>query len=225
MFDTIIIIPYRAREEHLKYYIENSVPLLQKHIPNGKVVIVEQDWNNKLFNRGCLLNIGVKEYQNKTVHCITHDIDINPNENMILKYYIDSIPENSIKGIFTSACDTLGGIIKFRLDTFLDINGFPNNIWGWGNEDKALQNRAIFKKLKINKNILSNDPNISNYLLRFNDINDRVISSNNGYYYNKYYNNKTNIDDLMSSGLNNLQYTILKRININDYVELINVSI
>ncbi len=58
MLDNVIIIPYRNREKHLKYYLENTVPLLQKHIPNGKVVIVEQDWNNKLFNRGCLLNIG-----------------------------------------------------------------------------------------------------------------------------------------------------------------------
>lgn len=225
MYNTIILVPYRDRLEHMKYFIENSVPLLQKHIPNGKVVIIEQDWNNKLFNRGCLLNIGVKEYQNKTVHCMTHDIDINPNENMILKYYIDPIPENTIKGIFTSICDTLGGIIKFRSDTFFNINGFPNDIWGWGHEDKALQNRAVFKNLKINKNILSNDPNISNYLLRFNDIDDRITSSNVGLLYNKYYNNKTNINDLMSSGLNNLQYTILERKNINDYVELIKVSI
>ena len=161
----------------------------------------------------------------KFAACMTHDIDINPNENMILKYYIDPIPENTIKGIFTSMCDTLGGIIKFRSDTFFNINGFPNDIWGWGHEDKALQNRAVFKNLKINKNILSNDPNISNYLLRFNDVDDRVTPSNFGLLYNKYYNNKTNIQDMLSSGLNNLQYKIIEKKNINDYVELIKVSI
>ena len=225
MYDTIILVPYRAREKHLKYYIENTVPLLQKHIPNGKVVIIEQDWNNKLFNRGCLLNIGVKEYQNKTVHYITHDIDINPNENMILKYYIDPIRDNNIKGIFTSVHNTLGGIIKFNYNTFIKINGFPNDIWGWGHEDKALQNRAEFNQIRIEKNILNNDPNVSNYLLRFNDIDDRVKPSNFNYLYNKYYNNKSNIQDILSSGMNNLQYKILEKININDYVELIKVSI
>ena len=46
--------------------------------------MVEQDWNNKLFNRGCLLNIGVKEYENKTIHCMTQDVDINPFEKTIL---------------------------------------------------------------------------------------------------------------------------------------------
>ena len=225
MFDTIILIPYRAREKHLKYYIDNTVPLLKKNMPNSKVVVIEQDWNNNLFNRGCLINIGVKEYENKTIHIITQDVDINPFEETILKYYIDPIPDNNIKGIFTSMCNTLGGIIKLKCQTFLNINGFPNDIWGWGHEDKALQNRAELKQLKITKNILSNDPNISKYLLRFNDVNDRVKHSNFNFYYNKYYNNKSDINDLMSSGLNNLQYKILERKDINDYVELIKVSI
>lgn len=220
MLDNVIVVPYRARENHLKYYIDNTVPLLKKHIPNGKVVVVEQDWNNKLFNRGCLLNIGVKEYENKTVHCMTQDIDINPFEETILKYYVDPIPENSIKGIYTSLCNTLGGIIKFQTKTFFNINGFPNNIWGWGQEDKALQNRAEFKKINITKNILSNDPTQNKYLLRFNDINDRIP-----YTGPDIYNIRMNDQILLASGLNNLQYKILERKDINDYVELIKVSI
>jgi len=220
MYDTIIIIPYRAREKHLEYYIENTVPLLKKHIPNGKVVIIEQDWNNKLFNRGCLLNIGVKEYENKTIHCMTQDVDINPFEETIIKYYKDSININSIKGIYTSMCNTLGGIIKFQSKTFFLINGFPNNIWGWGHEDKALQNRAEFKKINISKNILNNDPNQKKYFLRFNDINDR-----NPYKGKSFYNIKSDETELQSSGLNNLQYKILERKDINDYVEIIKVNI
>jgi hypothetical protein len=220
MLDNVIIIPYRAREKHLQYFIENNVPLLQKYIPNGKVVIIEQDWNNKLFNRGCLLNIGVKEYENKTVHCMTHDVDINPFEETIIKYYVDPIPENTIKGIYTSVCNTLGGIIKLQSKTFFDINGFPNNIWGWGHEDKALQNRAEFKKVNITKNILNNDPNQKNYLLRFNDIDDRVPCRNVNYF-----NKKSGEQEISSNGLNDLQYKILEKKDINDYVELIKVSI
>lgn len=220
MLDNVIVIPYRAREKQLEYFIENTAPLLQKHIPNGKVVVVEQDWNNKLFNRGCLLNIGVKEYENKTVHYTTHDVDINPFEETILKYYIDPLPDNTIKGIYTSVCNTLGGIIKMQSKTFFDINGFPNDIWGWGHEDKALQNRAEFKKLSIEKNILNNDPKEQNYLLRFNDVNDRVPCRNK-----KFYNKRSNEVELLETGLNNLQYKILEKRDINDYVELIKVSI
>ena len=40
MLDTVIIIPYRAREKHLKYCIDNTVPLLKKHMPNSKVVVI-----------------------------------------------------------------------------------------------------------------------------------------------------------------------------------------
>ena len=220
MLDNVIIIPYRNREKHLKYYLENTVPLLQKHIPNGKVVIIEQDWNNKLFNRGCLLNIGVKEYENKTVHCITQDVDINPYEETILKYYVDPIPENSIKGIYTSVCDTLGGIIKFQTKTFFNINGFPNNIWGWGHEDKALQNRAEFKRINITKNILNTDPNQS--ALFYDLIMLMMILQPTG---PNMYNIIMNVQILLASGLNNLQYKIVLKININDYVELIKVSI
>lgn len=220
MLDTVIIIPYRAREKHLKHFLDHTVPLLKKHIPNSKVVVIEQDWNNKLFNRGCLLNIGVKEYENKTIHCMTHDVDINPNEKTIIKYYKDPINNNTIKGIYTSVCNTLGGIIKLQSKTFFDINGFPNNIWGWGEEDKALQNRAEFKKVNITKNILNNDPNQNKYFLRFNDVNDRIP-----YKGKSYYNVKCNENELQSSGLNNLQYKILARRQLNDYVEFIKVSI
>jgi hypothetical protein len=56
----IILVPYRKREKHLSYFIEKTVPLLQKHLDNLKIIIIEQN-NNKLFNRGLLLNIGFKE--------------------------------------------------------------------------------------------------------------------------------------------------------------------
>ena len=57
----IIIIPYRNRESHLKYFLNNTFPLLKKHLKELKVVIIEQT-NDKLFNRGKLLNIGYKLY-------------------------------------------------------------------------------------------------------------------------------------------------------------------
>ena len=58
------------------------------------------------------------------------------------------------------------------------------------------------------------------YLLRFNDVNDRLH-----YKGPSMYNLKITNKELLVSGLNNLQYKILERKNINDYVELIKVSI
>ena len=237
MYDTVIIIPYRAREKHLKYFLDHTAPLLQKHIPNGKVVIIEQDWNNKLFNRGCLLNIGVKEYENKTDHIITHDVDINPSEKSIKELYLPEVNDNTIKGLynFGSDCDTLGGIIKMKTATFFKINGFPNDIWGWGAEDIALKNRANYFNIKIYKTIKAHHLGHSNkcagiyknenYII-FNNINDRIMINNSKniekYNLNNYHDNIVNIKN---SGLNNIKYEIINKQKINDYIEKIVVKI
>ena len=40
MYDNIIIIPFRNRDTHLEYFINNTVPLIQKYLPNSKVVVI-----------------------------------------------------------------------------------------------------------------------------------------------------------------------------------------
>jgi hypothetical protein len=228
MFDTIIIIPYRNREKHLNYFINNTVVLLKKNIPNGKVVVVEQDWTNNLFNRGYLINIVAKEYINQAKYIITHDVDINPLENTILKYYLQDVEEKSVLGILTSPCNTLAPIIKMQLNTFFNINGFPNDIWGWGAEDFALQKRAEYFNLKINKNLINHHRKSNEYFTHFNDINDRK-QQNNTPNINKYELNnkpphiKTRLVE--HSGINNLNYKIIERKVLNDYVEMIKVTI
>lgn len=241
MIDNVLIIPYRAREKHLKYYIDNTVPVLKKIMPNSKVVVVEQDWNNKLFNRGCLLNIGVKEYENKCKYIITHDVDINPCEKTIIDYYMPDIEENFIKGLYNlgDGCDTLGGIIKMHSATFFKMNGFPNDIWGWGAEDIALKYRANYFNITVKKNIRAdsqkngftiNNCKINEYdhFKIFNDINDRN-GINNGRNISKYnlshMNSEQKLNNINSSGLNNLKYKILETKDITDYTELIRVSI
>ena len=81
MYENIIAIPFRNRDEHLEYFITNTVPLIQEHLPNSKVIVIEQN-EGKLFNRGLLLNIAFKEYKNKTNYFFTHDVDINPTKKM-----------------------------------------------------------------------------------------------------------------------------------------------
>lgn len=51
MYENIIAIPFRNRDKHLDYFVKNTVPLLQEHLPNSKVVVVEQN-EGKIFNRG-----------------------------------------------------------------------------------------------------------------------------------------------------------------------------
>jgi hypothetical protein len=228
-YDSIIIIPYRAREPHIKYYLENTVPLLAKHMPNSKVVIVEQDWNNKLFNRGILINIGVKEYENKCTYIITQDVDTNPYEHTVVDYYSPNITNDNIKALYqNNNCNTLGGVVKMHSKTFFDINGFPNDIWGWGAEDWVLRFRAEYFKKPISRTIIPNNNIEHKYYKIFDDIDDRfhIYNEPNIFKYNlNRFDEQGKINSIYSSGMNNLTYTILNRENINNYVEVIKVSI
>ena len=147
MYENIIAIPFRNRQEHLEYFIKNTVPLLQEYLPNSKVVVIEQN-EGKLFNRGMILNVAFKEYENKTKYFFTHDVDINPTEKCIKEHYTKQVNNTDVLGIYTSQYNTLGGIIKISNQTLHQLNGFPNDIWGWGSEDKALQNRAEYYNIK-----------------------------------------------------------------------------
>ena len=125
-----------------------------------------------MFNRGKLLNVGFKENLDKTKYFITHDVDVNPFHDTVKNLYTDNVNEK-VKGIFTSQHNTLGGVVKISSDNISKINGFPNECWGWGGEDKALQNRAEFNNLEIEKNILSCDNCYQDSFFRFDDIDDR----------------------------------------------------
>ena len=171
----VIIIPYRNRKAHLDYFLEHSLPLFTKHLEDTKVVVVEQT-EGTLFNRGKLLNIGFVTHPNAKYY-YTHDVDINPYKETIKNIYNKELGNNEIMGIYTSCADTLGGVIKFGKEVFTKMNGFPNNIWGWGMEDIALQNRAKFKNVVIHKNIIDDNKDKDQYFKVFNDVNDRLIGT------------------------------------------------
>lgn len=228
MFNNIIAIPFRNRDEHLDYFIKNTVPLIEEYLPNSRVVVIEQN-QGKLFNRGVLLNVAFKEYKNKTNYFFTHDVDLNPTKKCIQEHYMKDVSDNDVLGIYTSQCNTLGGIIKIRDSVIHKINGFPNDIWGWGTEDKALQNRAQYYKINKITN-LTNKEQHPEYLLRFYDVKDQEkqnLRQNTHKHYRQFQtlNTKQKLKVILSSGLNNLKYTILERKMLHDIVELIKVEI
>lgn len=228
MYENIIAIPFRNRDRHLEYFIKNTVPLLQQYLPNSKVVVIEQN-KGKLFNRGALLNVVFKEYENKTKYFFTNDVDINPTKKCIEEYYTKEVSDTDILGIYTSRFGTLGGIIKIKGTVIRYINGFPNNIWGWGTEDKALQNRAEYYNIK-KISLLTTSMEHPEYIQRFDDVDDREkknVSQNTNKHYNGFQklNTEQKLQEIMSSGLNNLEYIILERKMIHDIVEIIKVDI
>ena len=228
MLDNVIIIPYRNRKPHWEYFLENSVPLIEKHLPNSKVVVVEQAEGN-LFNRGAILNVAFSEFKSKTKYYITNDVDINPTQKCIEEYFAPEVPDNKVRGIYTSECNTLGGIIKISDEIIHQINGFPNNIWGWGTEDKALQNRAEYYNIeKITSMTDTNEH--TEYILRFDDIYDKEKTNmpRNTFLHYRVFPTLTDEQKLaviQQSGLMNIQYTILEREQVHPIVEWIKVEL
>ena len=61
MEKTVIMIPYRDRQEHLNFFLETSIPKLVNVFNNLEIIIVEQT-EGKKFNRGATINIGYLYY-------------------------------------------------------------------------------------------------------------------------------------------------------------------
>lgn len=187
-----VIIPYRNRYEHLEEFKATIVTYLESNNIDFEIIVVEQD-NAKLFNRGMLLNIGFKEAKDMGCdYVVFHDVDMLPVDvdysysDTPIHLATDNIPFESY----------FGGIALFPTDTFEKINGFSNLYWGWGFEDDDLRYRCIKNDVPF-KNIIGDTfineqlpifngvdayatiPNIINYNRNFKielDINlDRVI--------------------------------------------------
>lgn len=230
-FKYIIIIPYRNRNAHLEAFIEKVVPVFQKVLKSFKVVIVEQE-EGKLFNRGALLNIGYEEYKAKGEWFFNHDVDVYPNAACVEKYYLNQTDTiNGFYGIITPPCDTLGTVIKFSNKEFAKCNGYPNNFWGWGVEDKALQNRVELANIPIRKIFYHDSPELSEWFEIRNDIDDRIkdrefqMKTHFEYDTFKYLPDGQKARYVMISGLNTLTYEVLYRKSLSEYVDLIKVAL
>jgi hypothetical protein len=144
-----IIVPYRNRYEHLLKFNESIVKYLESKNIDFKIIIVEQD-NAKLFNRGMLCNIGFIEAQKENCdYIVIHDVDMIPVEvdysysNVPVHLATDNIPFESY----------FGGMTLFPSNIFEKINGFSNLYWGWGFEDDDLRYRCIKNDIPF-KNII-----------------------------------------------------------------------
>jgi len=223
---TIIIIPFRNREKHLSYFLANSLPKLKKTIPNLEVIVVEQT-EGKRFNRGATINIGYDYYKKDDYCYITQDVDVNPIIDEAVNFYKRPVNDKEFLGIYSDG-ETLGGVVKFTGKTFNEVNGFPNNYWGWGHEDKEMQNRAEHYNCKIEKLIKFHE--YEKKKLFFEIFQDEHIRQESGKWFDAYRKfNQISVNDqrnnIVTNGLNTLKYEILKETQLEPYVKKITVEI
>ena len=193
MKNLLIIVPYgnlnpeEKRDTQLKMFLSHFKILWSKEKKHHIFILIsEQITPKKYFNRGQIVNIGLKYFKENfgtPQTMIVHDVDILPNENMFRKYFTISklynlVAFNSItfkKTYNISNLPSTWGIFLTIPKFYILCNGFPNNFWGWGYEDVALDYRYKINKIFPKFNYDKNDDYISTDIQRNNNSKDKSI--------------------------------------------------
>ena len=175
-----VVVPFRNRYEQLDIFKERITKYLtEKGIPY-ELIIVEQD-DAKLFNRGMLLNIGFTYAEKlKCKYVVFHDIDMLPVD---VDYSYSNIPLHLATDFIDNKRELFdtyfGGVTMFNIKDFKKINGYSNKYWGWGYEDDDLFLRCVVNDLDLDilnlKNVGTNG-----IALKFNG-NDAYVKGINNF--------------------------------------------
>lgn len=212
----LVNIPYRARGLHtfrktqLYNLINNCKEYFKLNNIEFKIIIIEQN-GDELFNRGKLLNIAFLESEklfskyNVTYMHINCDYTFNINhtfpKNLL---YLD----DNFYNLFNVECmknNSLGGCCLFNSKLFNSINGFPNNFYGWGGEDRHIYYRCLTKNIKIieTKYTNKNKDKSKNFINDENNDNITDTSKNIKHLM------ASKINDIQTNGLTNCKYKIV----------------
>ena len=163
-----IILIYRDNKDNLRlvqkrkyiYWMNNMLC----NVCDYDIILVEQNFTDK-FNIGKLKNIGFhyltttlnKKYDN----FIFSDIDMIPDSDLLPYYFKTTDSVNGLAHIGTRYESSnvndkrpfAGGVISCTKKVFLELNGYPNNFYGWEGEDVNVLLRMYDqeKPLYINK--------------------------------------------------------------------------
>ena len=172
-----VIVPLRNRHEHLAEFKQAIIEYLTEKGYNFELIIVEQD-DAKLFNRGMLLNIGFKYAQRAGCNYVVfHDVDMIP---LVVDYSYSPNPVHLATGFLDNReifDDYFGGVTLFPVKDFIKIDGYSNKYWGWGYEDDDLLFRCKEKLLSLDKLQIKNLRK-KGKSLKFNGVNSAVKCKN-----------------------------------------------
>lgn len=130
-----IVVPFRNREQHLVKF----VPHMEKFLKNEKIpfeILIIEQGDNKEFNRAKLLNVGYAEFPDFDYYAF-HDVDMLPVDSDYS--YVDGpthLASRAEQFDYKLPYDGyFGGVTLFDKESFVKINGYSNEYWGWGAED------------------------------------------------------------------------------------------
>lgn len=212
-----IVVPYRDREEHLKEFVPFMENYLKEEEIPFSIFIIEQG-DTKPFNRAKLLNVGFKESENFDYFSF-HDVDMLPEDS---DYSYADCPTHLASmaeqfGYKLPYDGYFGGVTLFDKESFLKVNGFSNEYWGWGAEDDDLLFRCQYKGIETSRKEC-----------RYRSLSHerRIIQneySRNIDKYSSLLNSRTPESIINSDGLTSLSYEKISEENLSEFTKKIKV--
>lgn len=147
-----ICVPYRNMASNLKNFLDAFIVENNQDIT---LLIVEQSEDGRRFNLGKLTNVGYHFFQtiNKLKDSIYmfHPVDIIPQKFSQYIDYINKIPDNGILCLYDEINQpdtTFYKACMYTNHALHATNGYPNNFWGWGSEDRCFLSRIDYMKIQ-----------------------------------------------------------------------------
>ena len=221
-----------------KRYFLYMMNKLLKQICNYDIIVVEQD-ENYPFNIGKLKNIGF-DYLNKNSskkydNYIFSDIDTIPNTDLIDYFFkiTDSLNALGTYGTRYTEMDLknnipfVGALISCTKEFFEEINGYPNNFYGWQGEDENLLLRLYETKKPLykNKNGSIIDTEITNGMLKTTKEKVEELNKEKEDREKLVYEKNVNYKNYKKNGLSNLNYDVIDKFTFtNNYHIIVNLK-
>ncbi len=139
------LIPFRNRYQHLEETITYLNNYIQYNNLDADIWIIEQDQFGN-WNKGATCNIGFDILKNFYQYFVFNDADTYPQLTTNFIYP----NKNEINHIY-GYDHCLGGVFSCNKDTFIKVNGFNNNFFNWGREDRDLEDRCKKHNVNINR--------------------------------------------------------------------------
>jgi hypothetical protein len=140
-----IIVPFRNRAQHLTAFIPHMLTYFQRAESECALPIsihVVEQHGNAPFNRGKINNAGYMLVRELADYVCFHDVDYLP---ISADYSWSRRPARlAWHGLrLREDWDNFfGAVVLFDKPAFEQVNGFPNEYWGWGPEDEELGMRC-----------------------------------------------------------------------------------
>ncbi len=224
----VFIVPYSNRATEKLHFSVYMKYILEDYHEDDYEIYYSNQLEKKPFSRGGTKNIGFLVVKNKypndykNITFVFNDVDTVPSEKNMLNY----ITKKGIVKHFFGFTYTLGGIFSIIGEDFERCNGFPN-LYGWGLEDNAMNDRVISNNIKIDRSVFYTIK--SREIINLINGSRRLINNKDPQEYKKtkLLDNLNNIKNLEYDISNNLENTKINNskefiINIKKFNTLLN---